>query len=227
MKIQFEHDKYDGETLHGCRGYNKRIPPCKEVLINPISIIDETECCKAKRVLVGAVRFANHSCLPNCEFLATEHKVRKCVKLAVIRSWRPGDALTVDYGPHYFDPNNRSCKCDFADRHRDLSSGSVDSVKEASETTPLSPYCPKRQSRCNVSEIVFRCNKAAGQEGKTEEKRIIRDTCQKQLMTLLPKIESPVVRQRRVYAFSFHLPSPLRLTQRSNYRAECVNDSPW
>ena len=149
-KIQFEHDKFDGyelvnrkeislsegEILHECRGYMERIPHSKEHSINPISIIDETELCKAKRVLVGAVRFANHSCVPNCEFLATEHKGRKCVKLAVIRSCRPGEALTVDYGPHYFDLNNKSCKCDFSDRHGASSPGSVDSVEDAPETTP-------------------------------------------------------------------------------------------
>ena len=149
-KIQFEHDKYDGyelvnrketslskgEYLHECRGYMGRIPPSKELSINPISIIDETEYCKAKRVLVGAVRFANHSCVPNCQFLATEHNGRKCVKLTVIRSCRPGEALTVDYGPPYFDLNNRSCNSDFTDRHGALS-GSLDSVEEASGTTPL------------------------------------------------------------------------------------------
>ena len=98
----------------------KSLPTGKENEINQDPLIDETDRCKSKKVMLGAVRFATHSCYPNCDYLAAEHKGKSCFKLKIFRACQPGEALTVNYWLHCFDFHNVLCKCGFPEKHGSL-----------------------------------------------------------------------------------------------------------
>jgi SET domain-containing protein len=55
-------------------------------------------------------RYANHSCRPNAE----SDVVRRQVILRAIKNIKPGDEITYDYGPDYFEIflEPAGCKCD-------------------------------------------------------------------------------------------------------------------
>ena len=55
-------------------------------------------------------RYANHSCRPN----AKSDVVKGSVILRAIRNIKPGDEITYDYGPEYFEIflEPAGCKCD-------------------------------------------------------------------------------------------------------------------
>ena len=82
-----------------------------ESKISPVSVFKPTEICRKSRIMIGAVRFANHSCSPNCRYQITEWKRRKCVKLQIVREILPGDEITVFYGDSYFGEGNCECLC--------------------------------------------------------------------------------------------------------------------
>ena len=66
-----------------------------EHLIEPISVFRPTDACRKARLTVGAVRFVNHSCVPNCEYIVSNIKGVKCIKLKIIKNLLPGDELFV------------------------------------------------------------------------------------------------------------------------------------
>ena len=86
-------------------------------LIKPISIFQATEVCKKSRVMIGAVRFANHSCKPNCKYDIKEVNNRKRVKLRLVRDISPGEELTVFYGNSFFGENICDCLCPYKESH--------------------------------------------------------------------------------------------------------------
>jgi SET domain-containing protein len=55
-------------------------------------------------------RYANHSCRPNAE----SHRIGRKVIIRAIKTIRPGDEITYDYGRDYFINviTPRGCKCD-------------------------------------------------------------------------------------------------------------------
>ena len=55
-------------------------------------------------------RYANHSCRPNAE----SDVVKRQVILRAIKNIKPGDEITYDYGPDYFEIflEPAGCKCD-------------------------------------------------------------------------------------------------------------------
>ena len=63
--------------------------------------------------MVGSVRFANHSCEPNCSYRISEHKSKSCVRLVVVKPIMPEDEVNVFYGSDFFGKNNCDCSCDF------------------------------------------------------------------------------------------------------------------
>ena len=81
-----------------------------------------TEICRKSRIMIGAVRFENRSCSPNCRYQITEWKRRKCVKLQIVREILPGDEITVFYGDSYFGEGNCVCLCVHSDEHEQSSS---------------------------------------------------------------------------------------------------------
>ena len=93
-----------------------------ESKISPVSVFKPTEICKKSRIMIGAVRFANHSCSPNCRYQITEWKRRKCVKLQIVREILPGEKITVFYGDSYIGEGNCECLCVHSDEHEQSSS---------------------------------------------------------------------------------------------------------
>jgi SET domain-containing protein len=49
----------------------------------------------------GRMRFANHSCEPNCAFEKWNVRGQERCGVFTIRHIQPGDELTVDYGSQY------------------------------------------------------------------------------------------------------------------------------
>ena len=95
-----------------------------EHLIEPISVFRPTDACRKARLMVGAVRFVNHSCVPNCEYIVSNIKGVKCIKLKIIKNLLPGDELFVFYGSDFFDAGNRNCKCPNTSFHEVAETGS-------------------------------------------------------------------------------------------------------
>ena len=83
----------------------------------PISIFAGTAISKKSRNMVGPVRFANHSCKPNTEYVASFFKTQKCVKLKAIRNIEKNEELTVFYGEDFFGIKNWECRCPHIDMH--------------------------------------------------------------------------------------------------------------
>ena len=67
--------------------------------------------------MVGPVRFANHSCNPNAEYVASYYRNRKCVKLKALKNIAPGDEITVFYGNDFFGEGNWGCQCPYKEEH--------------------------------------------------------------------------------------------------------------
>ena len=59
-------------------------------------------------VVVGTISFVNHDCQPNCKFV--QEKGNK-VSLQAIRDIKLGEELTIFYGNHYFERENKDCEC--------------------------------------------------------------------------------------------------------------------
>ena len=95
----------------------EKIKDCDESSIKAVSVFKPTSACSHSRIIVGAVRFANHSCRPNCEYQISEWKGQHFVNLAVIRDIMPGHEVTVFYGDSFFGDNNSECLCPFTALH--------------------------------------------------------------------------------------------------------------
>ena len=67
--------------------------------------------------MIEAVRFANHSCKPNCKYDIKEVNNRKRVMLRLVRDISPGEELTVFYGNSIFGRNNCDCLCPHMKTH--------------------------------------------------------------------------------------------------------------
>jgi len=54
-------------------------------------------------------RFINHSCMPNCEIEIKDKRIFVFAQTNIV----PGEELTYDYGPEYFDLyfSNGRCRC--------------------------------------------------------------------------------------------------------------------
>ena len=130
-KFSFKPDDYGGYGLFYCGteplkpsssiskrflpsvvGYIEKIP--NDVVCNfaEISIFQKTDICKFDRIMVGATRFANHSCRPNCKYAVFDDGKRKAIKLEIISEIIPGDEITVFYSSeHFFGDGNHNCQC--------------------------------------------------------------------------------------------------------------------
>ena len=131
----FDHDSYGGYGLF----YNRDVPviatksrdlvlqnlkallqpvDTKEMAyFEPISIFSGTDLCRKNRIMVGPIRFANHSCRSNTEYVASHYGSSKCVKLKLLRSINKGDEITVYYGNDFFGEGNWDCKCPHNEFH--------------------------------------------------------------------------------------------------------------
>ena len=125
----FDHDSYGGYGLF----YNRDVPVIATKLrdlvlqnlnallqpvdtknmayFEPISIFSGTDLCRKNRIMVGPIRFANHS------YVASHYGSSKCVKLKLLRSINKGDEITVYYGNDFFGEGNWDCKCPHNEFH--------------------------------------------------------------------------------------------------------------
>ena len=132
--FHFEHDAFGGYGLfHG--GDDLYVKKKKDFLLpalhallqtvndedvdmfEPVSIFARTDLCKKKRIMVGPVRFANHSCKPNSEYVASSYKGHQCVRLRALQNIRRGQEITVYYGANFFDTGNWNCSCEHVVAH--------------------------------------------------------------------------------------------------------------
>ena len=67
--------------------------------------------------MVGPVRFENHSCNANAEYVASFYRNRKCVKLKALKNIAPVDEITVFYGNDCFGEGNWGCQCPYKEEH--------------------------------------------------------------------------------------------------------------
>ena len=67
-----------------------------------------------EQVLLGPIRFANHSCSPNAHFFLGYTSPflphNKCVFLKIITSVHPYEEITVSYGSNYFKDGRLKCR---------------------------------------------------------------------------------------------------------------------
>ena len=103
--FHFEHDAFGGYGLF-LKGGDLYVKKKKDFLLpglhavlqtvndedvdkfEPISIFARTDLCKKNRIMVGPVRFANHSCKPNSEYVASSYKGHQCVRLRALQNIR-------------------------------------------------------------------------------------------------------------------------------------------
>ena len=86
-------------------------------LFEPISIFSGTEAFRQNRIMVGPVRFANHSYCPNAEYVAFSFKTFKSVKLKLLKKLSNGEEITVFYGSSFFGEGNWECNCPHSSMH--------------------------------------------------------------------------------------------------------------
>ena len=82
------------------------IPMKNDCLHKDFSIIYSTKE-KVYNLLLGPLRFANHDCIPNTQFMHNS----KGLNLLVIKDIQINEEILVDYGNDYFGPNNIDCLC--------------------------------------------------------------------------------------------------------------------
>ena len=99
-KICFKADK--NYQIPEMRALLQRVPKLLEDQIKPVSVFAPTALCSQMRIMVGPVRFVNHSCDPNCEYVVTEHKNMKFVRMQILKDIEPYTELNVFYGPNFF-----------------------------------------------------------------------------------------------------------------------------
>ena len=106
-----------GNKVGGAMGYLQKVPHDFERVIKPISFIGPTKYCNFTRIMAGPIRFANHSCAPNCVYEASEINTRKAVVLRAKQDLKPGDILTVHYCDRFFGAGNSDCLCPHTELH--------------------------------------------------------------------------------------------------------------
>ena len=107
------------EPLEDIVGIIEEIPDSLKEKLSPLSIM-KSSFTEKELVLLGVTRFVNHSCYPNTRFFqgySCNYLPYKALRLQVIRSIKPGEEITVDYGDSFFGSFGE-CKCDYcAEKH--------------------------------------------------------------------------------------------------------------
>ena len=72
-------------------------------------------------VLLGPIRFANHSCSSNTKFFmgytSSFLPHNRCIFLQVIKSIEVGEEITLSYGNNYFKDSRLKCRCPHKEKH--------------------------------------------------------------------------------------------------------------
>ena len=96
--------------LPAITGYLENIPDSSIDCFADISVFRKTEICKLNRIMVGATRFANHSCRPICRYNIANVGRRKVIKLEMLLPINCGHKITAIYSSEYFFGNaNVNC----------------------------------------------------------------------------------------------------------------------
>ena len=64
-----------------------------------------------EKMMLGPASFLNHSCHPNCEFVAATIGNSNTVYAKITKSIKKGDQLFVRYSDNYFGIQNENCRC--------------------------------------------------------------------------------------------------------------------
>ena len=139
---------YEGEKtlarshLVALIGYLEKIPEKDEIAFSNLSVMAPREGSKLSRVMVGPVRFVNHSCRPSCDYRAVGINGRKGVQIITRQEILPGRELLYFYGTDFFGPGNRECKCPNDDLHVDVSTPVVCARRTSVDVSPISTDTP-------------------------------------------------------------------------------------
>ena len=136
--LRIEPDKFGGFGLFNRS--SRRIPP-GEI---PFSvgllekcprdrIIDDWSAVQGEKILAGVARWANHSCIPNCDFyMSGGYRGRQCVRLRALRDIYPGEERLVFYSSSRFGAGNKHCLCGNNSKHQSLETSVSQIVRETS-----------------------------------------------------------------------------------------------
>lgn len=158
-------------------GYTERLPKKESHLVSYVSVLGPTDLCSFERVMAGPIRFVNHCCEPNCEYIASEDdRGRKCVKLKTLQSVKRGESLTVFYGCDYFDEKNMNCLCPYKNRHFQEATSKLREVENARVIVPASNFDhPKGLKSQPPSRINLKRRMAFTNNASKRCKTIMRD----------------------------------------------------
>ena len=94
---------------------------------------------KVDKLLVGVARWANLSCVPNCDYyMCGGYKGRECVRLRALREIRDGKELTTFFNVDFYGEKNKFC----LPEHRSKHGSEEESLEESDE--PVKP--PNRKT---------------------------------------------------------------------------------
>ena len=127
-------------------GYVEKIPAALVGCFADISLFEKTDLCKFDRIMVGATRFANHSCRPNCKYTIFDSGKRKAIKLEILKQVNPGDEITVFYSSQkFFGEGNQNCQCPHKDLHAMVSAEALADSKRITLPRTRLVYPQKRK----------------------------------------------------------------------------------
>ena len=140
---------YEGEKLFpkgqqiSLFGYLEKIPKKDESTFSNLSIMAPREGSGLSRVMVGPARFfLNHSCVPNCDYVAIEINGRKAVQIITRQEIPPQTELLSFYGASFFGPGNRDCLCVHTNLHVDISTPVLSTTRTQIELSPIAAGSP-------------------------------------------------------------------------------------
>ena len=91
--------------------------------------IDDWYLMEGDKLLVGVARWANHSCVPNCDYyMCGGYKGRECVRLRALKEIKDGEELTTFNNVNFFGEKNKFCLCEHRSKH-----GSEEESQEESD----------------------------------------------------------------------------------------------
>ena len=80
--------------------------------------IDDWSLMEGDKLLVGVARWANHSCVANCDYyLSNGFRGRVYVRLRALREIMDGEQLVTFYNSDFFGENNALCLCEHEAKH--------------------------------------------------------------------------------------------------------------
>ena len=121
--LRIEPDNYGGYGLFNRSG---KVIKCGEIKFAVGLIakkpknreIDDWSLMEGDKLLVGVARWANHSCVANCDYyMSNGFRGRVCVRLRALREIMDGEQLVTFYNSDFFGENNALCLCEHEAKH--------------------------------------------------------------------------------------------------------------